>query len=101
MIQLMGRQGGFTLVELLSVMAIIGVLAGVVSGSVSELGASGRFAQYLSDTKTMEVAADRFFSASSPQTYPVKNPDTNGDGVPNGLNFPPLPSRALPNAPCF
>ncbi|HAJ00073.1 MAG TPA: hypothetical protein DCL97_05325, partial [Dehalococcoidia bacterium] len=30
MIQLMGRQGGFTLVELLSVMAIIGVLAGVV-----------------------------------------------------------------------
>jgi len=28
MIQLMGRQGGFTLVELLSVMAIIGVLAG-------------------------------------------------------------------------
>ena len=58
MIQLMGRQGGFTLVALLSVMAIIGVLAGVVSGSVSELGVSGRFAQYLSDTKTMEIAAD-------------------------------------------
>ena len=82
-------------------MAIIGVLAGVVSSSVSELGASGRFAQYLSDTKTMEIAADRFFIASSPQTYPVKNLDTNGDGALNGLNFPPLPSRSLPNAACF
>ena len=79
-------------------MAIIGVLAVVLTGSVSELGANGRFAQILSDTKTMEIATDRFFSASSPQTYPVKNPDTNVDGV---LIFPPLPSRALPNAPCF
>ena len=43
-------------------MAIIGVLAGEVSGSVSELGASGRFAQILSDAKTMEIAADRFFN---------------------------------------
>ena len=82
-------------------MAIIGVLAGVVTGSVSELGANGRFAQILSDTKTMEVAADRFFSASSPQRYPVKNPDTNCDGVLNGLNFPPISSRTLPNVPCF
>jgi prepilin-type N-terminal cleavage/methylation domain-containing protein len=92
MIQLIGLQRGFTLVELLAVMAIIGVLAGVVSGSVSELGASGRFAQILSDTKTMEIAADRFFNASSPQRYPVKNPDTNRDGVLNGLDFPPLPA---------
>ena len=55
-------------------MAIIGVLAGVVSGSVSELGASGRFAQYLSDTKTMEIAADRFFSASSPRDIQSRIP---------------------------
>ena len=73
-------------------MAIIGVLAGVVSGSVSELGASGRFAQILSDTKTMEIAVDRFFNASSPQRYPVKNPDTNGDGVLNSQDFHPLPA---------
>lgn len=88
----MGRQSGFSLVELLSVMAIVGVLAGVVSGSVSELGASGQFAQIRSDTKTMETAADRFFSASSPQQYPVKNPDTNGDGILDVMDFPPLPA---------
>lgn len=62
---------GFTLVELLAVMAIIGILAGIVAGAVTGLGERGQNAQIASDTKIMETAADRFLNASFPETYPV------------------------------
>ena len=67
-----GRQRGFTLVELLAVLAIIGVLAGVIAGSVKGLEATGNSAQILSDTKILGTASDRFFNDSVPQTYPDK-----------------------------
>ena len=85
-------QQGFTLVELLAVMAIIGILAGVVAGSVSGLGASGQIAQIASDTKVMSTSADRFFNESFPQAYPVSDADTNSDGVLDEDDSPPLPA---------
>jgi len=63
---------GFTLVELLAVMAIIGILSGMVAGAVTGLGTSGLNAQIVSDTKVIETAADRFLNASFPETYPVE-----------------------------
>jgi prepilin-type N-terminal cleavage/methylation domain-containing protein len=86
-------QQGFTLVELLAVMAIIGILAGVVAGSVSGLSAGGQRAQIASDTKVMSTSADRFFNESFPQIYPVSDADTNGDGVLDEDDSPPLPAE--------
>ena len=91
-------QKGFTLVELLAVMAIIGILAGVVAGAVTGLGATGQNAQIESDTKTLETAADRFFNESFPQTYPVSDADTDSDGSLDEDDTPPLPAGLVANA---
>lgn len=85
-------QRGFTLVELLAVMVTIGILAGVASGTIVGLGASSRGAQIESDTKVLETAADRFFNKAFPQIYPVSDADTNGDGVLDDKDSPPLPA---------
>ena len=65
------RAEGFTLVELLAVMAIIGILAGITAGAVTGLGGQGINAQILSDASAMETAANRFLNASFPETFPV------------------------------
>ena len=50
--------------EPLAVFAIIGVLFGVIAGSVNGLEATGQSAQIQSDAKILETAADRFFNES-------------------------------------
>lgn len=62
---------GFTLTELVVVIAIIGTLAGLVAGAVGGLGTSGQLARLGGDADTIAKAADRFFVESFPQTYPV------------------------------
>ena len=64
-------QRGFTLTELLAVMAILGILAGLVAGAMGGLGTSGRNAQLTGDQVTISTAVDRFFNLSFPQSYPV------------------------------
>ena len=64
-------QKGFTLTELLAVMAILGILAGLVAGAVKGLGDTGQAARLQSDRVTIDTATTRFFSDSFPNTYPV------------------------------
>ena len=70
-------------------MAIIGILAGVVSGAVSGLSGTGINAQIASDTNAIATAADRFFNDSfNPQTYPVEPlPSDQTDLGVRAINF--------------
>ncbi len=65
------EQRGFTLTELLAVMAILGILAGLVSGAVGGPLAGSQTARLNGDRVTIGTAVDRFFNLSFPQSYPV------------------------------
>ena len=55
-------QGGFTLLELLAVMAIVAVLAGIVTTSVSGTSEASRDAQAIQDSTTVASSAAEYFS---------------------------------------
>ena len=59
----LNTQRGFTLLELLAVMAIVGVLAGVVYTSVSGTGDASRDAQAAQDSGTVTSAAADYFGS--------------------------------------
>jgi prepilin-type N-terminal cleavage/methylation domain-containing protein len=67
-------QRGFTLTELLAVMAILGILAGLVAGAVGGTSTTGQTARFEVDANTIGTAADRFFMEAFPQSYPSSTP---------------------------
>jgi len=81
----LNNQRGFTLLELLAVMAIVAVLAGIVTTSVSGTSEQSRDAQAIQDSTTVGSAAAEYFSDQegaeiiTPQAFAVldifPNPD--------------------------
>jgi prepilin-type N-terminal cleavage/methylation domain-containing protein len=79
------RQGGFTLVELLIVIAILAALAAIVLLNVSGVNSSSKCAALKTDGATLQGAADLYFNTYS--VYPV------------GTTFTVLPGPADAAAP--
>ena len=66
---------GFTLVELLVVMAIIGILASVGVASYSQSRAAARDAKRISDISKLQIAIEQYYNANGGYPpYPTINP---------------------------
>ena len=79
------RQRGFTLLELLIVIAIIGVLTALATVSYSNAQKKARDAQRKSDLKAIQNAMEQYYADEA--EYPESTADCNpgADYLPNGL----------------
>lgn len=71
---------GFTLIELMVVIAIIGVLASIVMVSLATARAKGRDARRVSDMKNIQLALEQYYNDN------LKYPSTLGTLAPNYIN---------------
>ena len=69
------NQKGFTLVELVVVIAIIGILAGMAIPRFLDATASARGAKVVADMRTIQSAEMIYFAKYS--KYPTANTDTD------------------------
>jgi len=65
----MKAKRGFTLVEILVVIAIIGILASIVLASLSTARAKGRDAKRVSDLKEVQLALELYYDSNG--SYPL------------------------------
>ena len=66
------RKNGFTLVELLVVVAILGILSGIVLYSVSATHTKSRDAQRFKDLETIQAAVEQYYTDQG--HYPILTP---------------------------
>src|ERR1700719_1779186 len=62
------QKRGFTLIELMMVIAIIGLLAAIISVSLASARAKGRDGKRISDLKSIQLALETFYNDY--QMYP-------------------------------
>ncbi len=63
------KRRGFTLIELMVVIAIIGILAAIITVSLGSARAKGRDAKRISDIRTIQLALEEYYNDNG--TYPI------------------------------
>ena len=76
---------GFTLVELMIVIAIIGLLSGIIITSLTGSKAKSRDARRISDVNQIQLALEQYFDRCG--QYPVQINDTTADNGCVGLSI--------------
>ena len=72
-------EGGFTLVELLIVIVILGILAAIVVLAIGGLSGTAQTATCKSGAKTIESAEDAYYASTTPAAYgTIANLETAG-----------------------
>jgi prepilin-type N-terminal cleavage/methylation domain-containing protein len=79
---------GFTLVELLIVISILGVLVAIVVPNVGGLLGVGKQAAYDADEATIQTAVDAYYLTRNPNRYPTAS------GLGGNINFTYLVTNA-------
>jgi prepilin-type N-terminal cleavage/methylation domain-containing protein len=104
--RIVGR--GFTLVEILVVIAIIGILASIIMASLSTARAKGRDAKRLSDIKQIQLALELFYDACGNYPANIYNTANNtcsasgatGVGLVQGGYISVVPYDPTASTPC-
>ncbi len=79
--QLTKKQSGFTIVELLIVIVIIGILAALVIVAYTGIQNRARAVQYKTDVQTIVKKAEAYAAASTTNAYPITTAGTDAATV--------------------
>ncbi len=80
---------GFTLIELMVVIAIIAILSGIIMASFSAAKSKSRDGQRISDIAQIQLALAGYFNQCNtyPATTTLPSSGTTGTGCPTGVNL--------------
>jgi type IV pilus assembly protein PilE len=93
-VKLSQKYRGFTLLELLIVISIIGILVTVVAASYTSSQQKARNARRMSDLKAVQTAAEQFYANQTTPSYPATTDDFKA-----GAN--PVMPQGYPSDPKF
>ena len=97
----MKKRLAFTLIELIVVVAIMGILTAVVTVSYSGINARGRDAQRINDLTQLKLVLSTYYNAQTPTVYvtSVSVATLNGTSDPLTTTLVPGYIRAIPLDP--
>jgi prepilin-type N-terminal cleavage/methylation domain-containing protein len=80
------KEGGFTLIEILIVLAVLGILMAVVVPNLTGFLGRGKDRAYESDRRVLQAAVDAYYTDTLARPGTPKYPTGNGTGGAAGTN---------------